>query len=147
MSDTTDKKKILKVSEEKTWSPVDWGEGCWPPQQQGWLPKTGGKTWGLWMKWFSFKTEQGFPGVHWLRIHLATQGTPFDPWSGKIPHALSNYWARTLEPKRCNHWNQPTQSLCPTMREATEVRSLHNATKSCPCSRQSEKAWVQHRRM
>ena len=26
--------------------------------------------------------------VHWLRIHLPMQGTGFDPWSGKTPHAV-----------------------------------------------------------
>ena len=28
------------------------------------------------------------PVVQWLRIHRPRQGTQFDPWSGKIPHAL-----------------------------------------------------------
>lgn len=47
VSDTTDEKKILKVSRGKNL--VTCGlrlspEACWPPQQQGWLPKTGDKT-------------------------------------------------------------------------------------------------------
>ena len=25
--------------------------------------------------------------VQWLRVHLATQGHWFDPWSGKVPRA------------------------------------------------------------
>ena len=44
------------------------------------------------------------------RIHLPMLSTQFDPWSGKIPHALSkpmrhNYWARALEPESHNYWS------------------------------------------
>ena len=44
------------------------------------------------------------------RIYLPMQRTQFDPWSGKIPHALSkpmchNYWARALEPESRNSWS------------------------------------------
>ena len=41
---------------------------------------------------FKIRLSNDSPGtslvVHWLRIHLPRQGTQFDPWSGKIPHAL-----------------------------------------------------------
>ena len=36
---------------------------------------------------FNFKTEASLV-VQWLRVYLAMQVHQFDPWSGKIPHAL-----------------------------------------------------------
>ena len=35
--------------------------------------------------------------AQWLRICLQIQGHGFDPWSGKIPHAMG-----VTEPMRCN---------------------------------------------
>ena len=38
--------------------------------------------------------------AQWLRIRLPMQGTWFDPWSGKIPHAMEQLspCATTTEP-------------------------------------------------
>ena len=38
--------------------------------------------------------------VQWLGIYLPTQGTPFDPWSGKTPRAAEqlSLWAATTDP-------------------------------------------------
>ena len=51
--------------------------------------------------------------AQWLRIHLTTQGHPFDPRPGKIPHALQqlSLWAPTPEPvpqSQCT----PTPEAC-----------------------------------
>ena len=59
--------------------------------------------------------------VHWLRIHLAMQGTKghqFDPWSGKNPHAVE-------QPSPCTTASEAheSQSML-TTREATVMRSL-----------------------
>ena len=50
-----------------------------------------------------------FPGGPEVRICLQVQGHMFDPWSGRIPHALRqtkpthhNYWACALEPASCS---------------------------------------------
>ena len=38
--------------------------------------------------------------AQWLIIRLPAQGTGFEPWSGKIPHATEQLssWATTTEP-------------------------------------------------
>ena len=43
--------------------------------------------------------------VQWLRIRLPMQGTRFDPWSEKIPHAMEQLSPRaaTTEPARHNY--------------------------------------------
>ena len=47
-----------------------------------------------------FTTNGTYLVVPWLRIHLPLQGTRFNPWSGKIPHAVEQLspCATTTEP-------------------------------------------------
>ena len=62
--------------------------------------------------------------VQWLRSCLPRQGTGFNPWSGKIPHAagqLSTY-GRTPEPTRRRHSAHALQTPHAT---ATRSRTPH----------------------
>ena len=68
------------------------------------------------------------------------QGTWFDPWSKKIPHA------EETKPVRHNYWSPHAYSLYSATREATAMRSPHTATKSSPSSPQQEKVHVEQRR-
>ena len=43
--------------------------------------------------------------VQWIRIHLSMQRTWFDPWSGKIPHAMGQ-----LRP--CTTAGEPEPGAC-----------------------------------
>ena len=53
--------------------------------------------------------------IQWLRIYLPMQETGFDPWSGKIPHALEQL------------------SLCTTTAEAHRPRA-HALQHRSPCN-------------
>ena len=62
--------------------------------------------------------------AQWLRIHLPMQGTGFEPWSGKIPHAteqLSPCATTTelcaVEPASHNYGAHVPQLLNPTCLE------------------------------
>ena len=66
------------------------------------------------------------------------RGHGFEPWSGRIPHAVEQLgpWATTTEPACI--W-----SLCSTTREATIVTGPRTVMKSGPRSPQLEKALAQ----
>ena len=79
--------------------------------------------------------------VHWIRIHQCREHR-FNPWSGKIQHALeqlspcastteplcSNYWClRALKPTDCNYWTPVLQLLKPVHLEPV----LGNETSDC----------------
>ena len=102
-------------------------------------------------------------GLPWWHSGLESacqcKGHRFDPWPGKIPHAMEqptrhgttkpvrhNYWACALEPMCHNHWSPHAKSSCSATREATTMRSPHTTTKSSPRSPQLEKARTQQQR-
>ena len=108
------------------------------------------------------KTDEGLPW--WLSGYESAwqcRGHGFDPWSGKIPHAVEqlSLCTTTTEPERHNYWSPCTttteahapQLLKPAYprafalqkREATTMRSLRTSTKCNPCSSQLEKACTQ----
>ena len=68
------------------------------------------------------------------------RGHGFEPWSGKIPHAVEQLgpWATTTEPARL-------EPVLPT-REAAIVRGPRTTMKNGPCLPQLEKALAQKRR-
>ena len=78
--------------------------------------------------------------AQWLRIHQPMQGTRFEPWSGKIPHAAEQLSPRATTTEACT-----PRARAPQQREATAVRSPRTAMKSSPCSPQLEKARAQQR--
>ena len=68
------------------------------------------------------------------------QGTGFEPWSGKIPHAAEQL-AREPQLLSLRVW-----SLCSAIREAAIVRGPRTVMKSGPRLPQLEKALAQKRR-
>ena len=83
-------------------------------------------------------------GLPWWRSGWESacqcRGHGFEPWSGKIPHAMEQLgpWATTTEPVRL-------EPVLPT-REAAIVRGPRTAMKSGPHLPQLEKALAQKRR-
>ena len=69
------------------------------------------------------------------------RGHEFEPWSGRIPHAVEHLspWATTTEPSCHNHQGLQAWGPCSATREATAI-SPRTATKSSPRSLQIEKA-------
>ena len=70
-----------------------------------------------WQYISQYNTFRTFLVVQWLRIHLPMQGHRFDPWSGKIPHAVGQ-----LKPVPTPE-AQVTSSQRSATREATATRS------------------------
>ena len=81
--------------------------------------------------------------VQQMRICLPMQGSWFDPWSRKIPHANKpmphHHWAYSLEPMSHNYCTWMLQLLkpkrskaCALQREVTTMRSPHTATRVTP---------------
>ena len=73
---------------------------------------------------FEYEPQEGIHdslGVQWLRVHLPMQETWFNPWSGKIPHAVEHLSLCTTstEPVCCNCWSPRAWSPCSAAREAT----------------------------
>ena len=139
----------------------------WCTQHEGWSSKVcwrkaaGHRVRALWVHYTEFKDRKNYRAdrnqepwpkasqAQWLRIRLPMQGTRFETWSGKIPHAAEQLspWATTTEPA-CHsyYWSSHAWSPCSATREATAMRSRALATKSSPRSPQLEKACAQQQR-
>ena len=84
--------------------------------------------------------------------------TGFDPWSGKIPHAVEQLspCTTTTEPVLYNPRATTTEARAPRahapqqekplQRGATAMRNPHTTTKGSPCSLQLEKARAKQQR-
>ena len=76
--------------------------------------------------------------VKWLRIHLPMQGIHgFEPWSGKIPHAVEWLSPHTPEPvlrNKRSHHKKPTHHSSPRSPQLEKS----------PCSRK-EPAWPKNK--
>ena len=90
--------------------------------------------------------------AQWLASTCRCRGHGFDPWLGKIPHAMEQLspCATTTEPVLQSLRATTTEAYVPTaralQREGTAMRSPRTATKSSPCSPQLKKAHAQQRR-
>ena len=92
----------------------------------------------------------GFPGGSVVKNLPPNAGdSSLIPDSGRShrPQNNSVHWAQllslgseTIELRCCNYWSLVPLSLCFTTKEVTEIRSLHNAIKSSPCSLQLDKS-------
>ena len=80
--------------------------------------------------------------VQWLRIYLQCKGHGFDPWSGKIPHALEQV-SRSVHHSYEAHM---PYSPCSATREANAMRNHVPQLESSPSSPQLQKACVQQQR-
>ena len=79
---------------------------------------------------FTIKTQLGASlVVQWLRFHLTTQGTPFDPWPKKIPHCRAakpvHHSCQALEPTPAT-----TEPMRP---EPTLHKTPLTSTRESPC--------------
>ncbi|KAI4533974.1 hypothetical protein MG293_016993 [Ovis ammon polii] len=103
-----------------------------------------------------FSRKRRLPGpslvVQWLRIRLPTQGTRFDPWSGKIPHAAERE-ARVPQLLRLRAGGGAATSDArvlwsprPATSEGTAGAEPRTAAKRSPRSPQLEKARMRQRR-
>ena len=92
----------------------------------------------------------GFPGGSVVKNLPPNAGdSSLIPDSGRShrPQNNSVHWAQllslgseTIELRCCNYWSLVPLSLCFTTKEVTEIRSLHNAIKSSPCSLKLDKS-------
>ena len=114
--------------------------------------------------WWNSIAKIPSKGLPWWRSGWESacqdRGHGFNPWSGKIPHAVEQLgpcatatdpvlwspWATTAEPACRNYWGPRAWSPCSTAREATVMRSPRTAMKSSLRSLQLEKARAQQRR-
>ena len=93
------------------------------------------------MKFYSQKIVLGTSLVaQWFKIHLPMQGHRFDPWPGKIPHAMQQ-----LSP-----WATTTKALVPRARAPQQEKppqwEAHAPQRSSPCASQLQKSHMQQRR-
>ena len=99
--------------------------------------------------------------VHWIGIRLPIQGQGFNPWSGKVPHAveqqslctttteacvLSLPWVTNTEPVCHNYWGLHAQSLHPATRIHHTEQPVHCNEKQPPLTATREKARAQQQR-
>ena len=103
-------------------------------------------------------------GLPWWRSGQEStcqcRGHGFEPWSGKIPHAVEQLspcatttepalWsprATTTEPACHNYWRPCAKSPCSATRQETTMRSPRTAMKSSPRWPQLETARAQQQR-
>ena len=67
---------------------------------------------------FEYEPQEGIHDslvVQWLRVHLPMQETWFNPWSGKIPHAVEqlSLCTTSTEPVHHKYWACAPQVLSP----------------------------------
>ena len=92
--------------------------------------------------WTLSVAKEGLPW--WFTVEefaCQCRGYGFNPWSGKIPHAMEQLspCATTTEPTCSNFWSLCSSSLCSATREATTTRSLCTTTREQPLFTPSSK--------
>ena len=77
---------------------------------------------------FEYEPQEGIHDslvVQWLRVHLPMQETWFNPWSGKIPHAVEqlSLCTTSTEPVHHKYWAHAPQVLSPC---TTSTEPVHH---------------------